>query len=287
MVGTFEEEWLVAFRTLDQILTAGVAITAFSLLLYALSFNLRDRVARSFALILTSVVIVFSAQAISSTTTPASGTEVLLRIQWVGIILLPAGYLYFSDAVLATTGKPSRGRRLWAVRISYVISIGLLAILPTNLLVGPLADESLLAPHLRRTFLTNLFTIYFGIIVLVAWINFGRAYRRTITQASRRRMIYLLAGSTAPALGSYPYILFNSAIFTNHPLIYWLVATISSVIIGVLVITMAYSVAFFGVSWPDRVIKSRMFIWLMRGPVTVFYRFGINDNCPPGGSCLW
>jgi hypothetical protein len=43
--------WDIAFLagiiTINQILTAGIAITAFSLLLYALSFNLRDRVARS------------------------------------------------------------------------------------------------------------------------------------------------------------------------------------------------------------------------------------------------
>jgi hypothetical protein len=31
---------------------------------------------------------------------------------------------------------------------------------------------------------------------------------------------------------------------------------------------MAYSVAFFGVSWPDRVVKRRLIKWLMRGPVT-------------------
>jgi hypothetical protein len=31
---------------------------------------------------------------------------------------------------------------------------------------------------------------------------------------------------------------------------------------------MAYAVAFFGVSWPDRVVKSRLFKWLLRGPVT-------------------
>jgi hypothetical protein len=35
-----------------------------------------------------------------------------------------------------------------------------------------------------------------------------------------------------------------------------------------LVIVMAYAVAFFGVSWPDRLVKSRLFKWLLRGPVT-------------------
>ncbi len=31
---------------------------------------------------------------------------------------------------------------------------------------------------------------------------------------------------------------------------------------------MAYAVAFFGVPWPDRVVKSRLFKWIIRGPVT-------------------
>jgi len=31
---------------------------------------------------------------------------------------------------------------------------------------------------------------------------------------------------------------------------------------------MAYSVAFFGVPWPDRVVKRRLLKWIMRGPVT-------------------
>ena len=286
MVGNFEEELLAVFRTLDQILTAGVAITAFSLLLYALSFNLRDRVARSFALILASVVIVFSTQAISSSANASPQIESWLRIQWIGIALLPSAYLYFSDAVLATTGKPSRGRRVWAVRLSYLASIVIIAIIPTNWLVGPLVNESLLAPQLQRTFLTNFFSLYYGVVVLIAWINFARAYRRTITHASRRRMVYLLAGSTAPAIGSYPYLIFNAATFANHPIVYWVVASISSAIIGVLVITMAYSVAFFGSSGPDRVVKSRMFTWLMRGPATASMVLGLTTIVRRTGAAL-
>ncbi len=47
----------VFLETFSEILTAGIAITGFSLLLYALAFNLRDRVARTFALILIFTVI--------------------------------------------------------------------------------------------------------------------------------------------------------------------------------------------------------------------------------------
>ena len=58
MINGWTDTLLAGIQTLNQILTAGIAITAFSLFLYSLSFNLRDRVARSFAIILLCVVIV-------------------------------------------------------------------------------------------------------------------------------------------------------------------------------------------------------------------------------------
>src|SRR5512144_503917 len=106
-----------ALRTVNQLLTAGIAITAFSLLLYALSFNLRDRVTRSFALILLCVVIVFVGDAIGSASDTPLELEIWLKLQWVGISFLPAAYFHFSDALLATTGQPSRGRRRLVVRL--------------------------------------------------------------------------------------------------------------------------------------------------------------------------
>jgi uncharacterized membrane protein len=81
-------------------------------------------------------------------------------------------------------------------------------------------------------------------------------------------MLYLMAGATAPALGSYPYLLFGSDLAGRYPLFFWSTALIINMLVAVLVIIMAYAVAFFGVSWPDRVVKSRLFKWLLRGPVT-------------------
>jgi hypothetical protein len=81
-------------------------------------------------------------------------------------------------------------------------------------------------------------------------------------------MRYLLIGALAPVLGSYPFLLFGSSLAENHPLIFWTAATLSSLLVSVLLVLMAYAVAFFGVSWPDRVVKRRLFKWLMRGPVT-------------------
>ncbi|MDD2695752.1 MAG: histidine kinase N-terminal 7TM domain-containing protein, partial [Anaerolineales bacterium] len=142
---------ITSLRTLNELLTAGIAITAFSLLLYALSFNLRDRVARTFAIILTCVVIVFVCDAIAGTTPRPEMMELWLRVQWVGIVFLPSAYLQLSDALLATTGRPSRGRRRLAVRLSYLISLAFLLTLPFYGLVGQLVHSAAPAPYLERT----------------------------------------------------------------------------------------------------------------------------------------
>lgn len=259
---------LSSFQIINQLLTAGIAITAFSLLLYALTFNLRDRVARTFAFILVCVVIVFVGDTIAGTTASPQEMDFWLRLQWVGIVFLPAAYLHFSDALLATTGRPSRGRRRFVIRIAYLLSLGFLLTIPSYLLVGPLVQNTEPAPHLDRTPLTWVFTVCYIVGMTAAWINFYRAHKRTTTGASRRRMQYLLAGALAPALGSYPYLLFGSNLAAAYPLLFWIAATLSNVMVFALLVLMAYSVAFFGVPWPDRVVKRRLFKWLMRGPVT-------------------
>jgi len=260
---------LIGFlQTANQLLTAGIAITAFSLLLNALSFNLRDRVARSFAIIMLCVVIVFVGEAIASVSDTPIGMENWFKIQWIGLVFLPPAYLHFSDALLATTGKPSRGRRWLVVRINYLISVGFLITLPLSLLVGPIVTDGLPSPHLARTNLTWVFSAVYITAMIWAWVNFQRAYRRTVTSTSRRRMLYLITGALAPALGAFPYLLFGSSFAGNHQLTFWLVADLINILVSILLVLMAYAVAFFGVPWPERVVKRRLFKWVMRGPVT-------------------
>jgi len=259
------EGLLAGLQTINEILTAGIAITAFSLFLYALSFNLRDRVARSFAIILLCVVVVFTTEALQSPTMPAWGNELLLHLQWIGIIFLPPAYLHLSDALLVTAGRPSRGRRRLAVRLIYLVSCGFLILLGLGILVGGLVSEADPAPYLQRTIWTEVFTLYYIGIIAWAGYNFIRAYSRMLTRSGRRRMLYLMAGATAPALGSYPYLLFGSGVAARFPLAFWTGAVLINLLVAGLVILMAYAVAFFGVSWPDRVVKSRLFKWLLRG----------------------
>lgn len=268
MITGWSEPILGGIKTLNQILTAGIAITAFSLFLYSLSFNLRDRVARSFAIILACVVIVFASEALQDKTLTDDAVDLLLRLQWFGIVFLPAAYLHLSDALLVTAGRPSRGRRRFAVRAMYGVSAFFLLLLAFGYLLGPFVPNGMPAPYLQRTVWTEVFTLYYILAMVWAGVNFARAYNRMLTRSGRRRMLYLMAGATAPALGSYPYLLFGYGLAAQHQYLFWSVSTIINLIVGVLVVVMAYAVAFFGVSWPDRVIKSRLMKWIMRGPVT-------------------
>ncbi len=259
---------LSGLEFVNQLLTAGIAITAFSLLLYALTFNLRDRVARTFALILICVVIVFVGDAIGSVVSSGKMLQFWLQLEWLGITFLPACYFHFSDALMATTGRRSYGSQKWFIRLLYLVSFGFLATLPFYILVGPLVPNASPAPHLQRTWLTWVFSLYFAGAMVWSWLNFRRTYQRTVTPTSRRRMRYLIIGALAPVLGSYPFLLFGSSLATNHALLFWLVAVLDNLLVSALLVIMAYAVAFYGVSWPDRVVKRRLFKWLMRGPVT-------------------
>lgn len=286
MITGWSDTLLAGLQAFNQILTAGIAITAFSLFLYALSFNLRDRVARSFAIILLCVVVVFTAESMQDRTVSIQTLDYLLRLQWIGIIFLPPAYLHLSDALLVTAGRPSRGRRRLAVRGMYVISLAFLALLAYGYLLGDLVPNGRPAPHLLRTVWTEIFTAYYVILMVWAGINFWRAYSLMLTRSGRRRMIYLMAGATAPALGSYPYLLFGYNLAAQHEYLFWTTATIINLVVGALVVVMAYAVAFFGVSWPDRVIKSRLFKWIMRGPVTASVALGLMTVVRRGGELL-
>ena len=253
---------------INEILTAGIAITAFSLLLYALTFNLRNQVARSFAIILIGVVIIFSAEALGSTSTTLSFTDFWLHVQWIGIILLPATYLHFSDALLATTGRPSRWRRKWTVRFSYLVSFILLVLLPSKWFLGPVITDTLPVPYNLSTPITVVFSFYYVLLMIFSWVNFIRAFRRTVTQTNRRRMAYLIFSALAPVFGCFPFLSYSASFASQHAFAFWLVSIFINLVLGVLIVVMAYAVAFFGVPWPDRVVKSRLIKWLLRGPLT-------------------
>ncbi|MFA9489918.1 MAG: histidine kinase N-terminal 7TM domain-containing protein [Anaerolineales bacterium] len=254
-------------QVFNQILNAGNAITAFSLLLYALTFNLRERVARSLALMFACVTLVYFFDVLVGTSTSPEEVELWLRLQWVGISFIPAAYLHFSDALLASTGRPSRGRRQKAIWVSYILGgVTLVLVAFTDLICGEIILTDSVA-YLNPGPLFPVFTLFLVTTVIVALLNFWRAYQRCLTRSTKRRMRYLMAGSLGPLLGSYPFMMAGGGALAQYPLVFWSALILINVLVGAQMILMAYSVAYFGVDYPDRVVKSRLFQWILRGPV--------------------
>ncbi len=257
-------------RSINQIFEAGIAVTAFSLFIRSLSFRLQDRVSRSFAVVLACVVVVFAGEAIGGALNAAGVLEVWLTIQWLGIIFLPAGLQHFSDALLETTGRPSRGRRKLVVWGSYLLSFGFVAALLLGYLLGPVEYESGVYPHPTATLLSGVFSVYYLFSAGLAGYGIWRAYRRTKLKASRRRITYLLVGAIFLAIGAYPYMLLGSSFAMELSWVFILLVILGNLGVFLCLLMSAYAVAFFGVAWPDRLVRSRLLKWVLRGPMTVF-----------------
>ena len=261
------EALLSALLTFNRILTAGNTITTFSLLLYALTFNLRQRVARAFAVIMALVTSVYLGDLLAGTSSVDQDIQLWLRFSWIGISFVPAAYLQLSDALLEATGRPSRGRRRAVVAISYFLASGFFAMATlTQWIVGDLKHEGSI------TYLEPgpVFPLFVGFALLglgFAAINFLRAFNRCLTRTSQRRMRYLGVGALGPILATWPFLVSGGSFIVYQPFLFWLILLFTTVGIACMLIMMAYAVAYFGVSFPDRVVKSRLFQWILRGPV--------------------
>jgi len=253
---------------MNRALSSAIVILAFSLLVYILTHNLRSSVARSFSALIACVCITYLGDVALFETTSLEDAVTWLRVQWIGIAFTPAAYLHFSDALLRTTHSLSSLRR-WAVRGGYLIGFLFLALaFSTELLV----HDGIYSPGITQFKagpLFWLFSIYF--FAAVAWgaYNIFRARQRCLTSTSRRRMTYLAASFAAPALGVFPYLLVASApssSFWSQALFFTVLFT-GNVGIALMIVLMAYSVAYFGVLTPDRVVKHRLIHFLLRGPL--------------------
>jgi hypothetical protein len=256
--------WLA---TANELLTAANVILAASLLLYSLRFNLHHRVARAFAAVVAAALGVYLGDVLATVAMHPSTAEVWLRLQWLGIAFLPPAYLHLSDALLETTGLPSRGRRRLAVRVGYLLAAAWAVVAAsTNLLVSDPTLEGR-ARHLEPGVLFPVFTLIFILGSAIAWINTYRAYLRCLTSATRRRMSYLLIASITLPFSVFPYLLVvggQNAVL--HPFIFWFVSATGNFVLSLMLLLMVYVVALFGTSQPDRVARSSLFQWLLRGP---------------------
>ncbi len=261
------EQLFLAFLTLsNETLTAAAVIVTASLLLYNLTRNMGDRVARSSAVVLACVTITYMCDVIISLDPNRQAYEVIQRLQWIGIALMPTGMFHLSDALLATTGLPSRGRRRRVIRLLYSISIVfIIAAAFTDILVQPVPRIEGIG--LRANVLFPVYILFFLLASGIAFINVQRARQRCLTRDTRRRMGYLQVAMLTPVIGIFPFsvILGPGEEFSLTALI---LVNISNIVVILMLLFLAYPLAFFGSRVPDRVVKTELLRFVLRGPAT-------------------
>jgi hypothetical protein len=254
-----------AFILVNQVLAATVVLTSFSLLIYIATHNYRSEVAKAFCALLGFVLIVYAGDVILYEVDSQEAAVLWLKFQWIGIAFVPAAYFHFSDALLRSTNLRARWRSI-AMLLSYAASTVFLGmVLFGELLVydGVFQPH---ASHLAAGPFFWIFAVYF--FVTVAWgaANIRRARQRCLTRASRRRMAYLGLAFVAPALGVFPYLVLTSIPSLLSSNLLQLLLLAGNVAVLLMIVLMAYSVAYFGALTPDRVIKHSLIHYLLRGP---------------------
>jgi len=274
------------FKTTSDVLTAGLAVITFSLFLYSLTFEIRDRLTNIFSAILLVLILVFGADAFGSVTTDATVLLKILKIHWIGLIFIPTLYFIFSDALLAMTGKPSMGKRKMIGFIMLFISTGLSILLLRNELLGELVMDQAPAPFFRRTTAMNLYLAFFFVSIAFSIYNFFRALKRTNSPTSKRRMLYLVGGALGLLSGLFPYFVFEESIGFFSSTTFWFVSSALYLGSWAFIIGMTYAISFFGFSIPDREVKKRILHWILRGPLTASITLGITTLIHRAGVML-
>lgn len=254
-------------ETINETLAAGTAIIAVSLLLFNLTRNLRNRVARTSAIVLACVTFTYIAEAFISLGPDLTAHSIALRLQWIGIAFIPVATLHLSDALLATTGLPSRGRRRRIIRYLYLIgcSFLILATITDSLIHLVFTNSNNVS--IQPSGLFFLYLIYFGATNGVAFYNVQRARKRCLTRGTERRMAYLQIAILTPALGIFPYsVLLDPG--TEFTVLGLLLINISNIVIILMLIFLSYPLYFFGSDKPDRLVKNELLDFLLRGPAT-------------------
>jgi len=249
---------------LNRIVTTGILITAFALIVYIGLYNRRSRIARSFAIVLACLIGTYLGDLLAQISTPPP--HLWLRMQWIGIAFIPAAALSLSDTLLSATGDISPVRRM-AARAGYAAGLVVFALVAFTTLVATPGIEDSDLQHLTPGPLFFPFTLYYFGSLGWASYNVIEARRRSLTATSKRRMTYFALAFPAPALGTFPYLLPVGWPSGLPLLIPWSAILLVNMGVGAAITFMGYTVAYFGASAPDRVIKRRLIKYLIRGPL--------------------
>jgi hypothetical protein len=261
------ELFLEGLRRLNVVLTSAAVLMGFSLMAYLFVYNVRNRVARAFLVVLACLTVSYLGDLFLATARlPAShpAAAFWLGLGWLGICFVAPAYLHFADTVADTVGAPDR-RRKWLVRASAAGAAGcVLLVLGTDWLVGSVWGE----PGAVRFAARPLFPVFGAwYLALTAWggLTLWQARRHAYTSQTRRRMTYLLASIIAP-LSTFPYLMAGGQALADNTLLFRVLASVGSLAATSMLVVMTYSVAYHGALIPDRAVKRDLIKYLIQAP---------------------
>ena len=255
------------FALTNDVLQATIVIFGSAVVLFNLRHFIRDRVTRAFSNLVLFVVIVYLMELLASRSDVAFSREPWLRLEWVGIAMVPAAQFHLADALLMTIGNPSRRRRLlvrafYLTGLTFIILVGFTDLVVTGVIAIPQA------PHMQAGLLFPLFALYFWLVTAASIYNVWQAYSLSITSTIRGRMRMILIGLVAAPLGVFPYLLLSSNPELQVSPLFWLVLISGNLFVGVMFGLLTYYLAYFGARSPDRVVRVRLFKFMARVPMT-------------------
>jgi len=254
------------FGYANDVLQSIIVIFGAAVVLYNLPRLQRGSVQRSFSALISFVVLVYLTELLVSRAVAPASAEFLLRLGWIGVALVPPAQFHLSDALLRTTGKRSRRRRVLVV-LSYLggALFALLGLL-SNWVVG---EPSLLGttPRLTGGPLFPVFTVYFWGVALAGVYNVWRARQRCLTTTTRRRMTTTLVTILAAPLGVFPYLMLATHPAAELPLLLWVVLLLGNLVVSILFAVLTSQLVYFGSASPDRVVRVRLYKYMARVPL--------------------
>lgn len=259
--------WYDFLALINDVLQSAIVVFGASIVLYNLPYSLTDRVTRAFTALVALVVFVYMTELLVTHTIAEQLIETWLRVEWLGIALVPAALFHLSDAILGTTGQSSDRRRL-LVRVFYTTSAAFVGLaLFSDWLVHGLVNLPR-APHLLPGPFFAVFTVYsIGLTGISAWLVW-RARNRAIIQSAKLRLLITLGCIIAAPVAVYPYLLLTSGSDFNLNVIFWIILVLGNLIIGFLFGILTLQIVYFATSGsPERVVRVRLYKYLARVPL--------------------
>ena len=277
-----------SLRALSEVLTAAVAMAAFSVFLFSLQFVRRkQKLAFTLVPLLLCVALIYSADALETIAEGYNAKLMWQLVHWTGFVILPSVSLYFALVLLELTGKAlSRPVRILA-GLNIALSFVFVGLLWAGKLFSGIRVITNIGTTMEHSGLTFWFWIYFSVNLAAMLWTLSSAFSRTRTQASRRRMLYLIVGLLGIIVGTFPLLLFGSGLLiSQYPTIFWTLSVLGNAIVTVMVILLGYAAATFSVSWSDRFTRLRLIEWMLRGPVTASFTLWLVTMINRSGDAL-